>query len=48
MKKKFDPIQNYNDTREAIGYIPRKKATQETYNAIGFMSGLEVHQQIDT
>jgi len=48
MKKTFDPIQNYNDTREAIGYVPRKKATQKTYDEIGFMSGLEVHQQIDT
>ena len=48
MKKKFDPVQNYTNTREAIGYVPRKKATQATYSEIGFMSGLEVHQQIDT
>lgn len=48
MKKKFDPVQNYQDTRKAIGYVPRKKATQATYNELGFMSGLEVHQQIDT
>ncbi|MFA4852509.1 MAG: Glu-tRNA(Gln) amidotransferase subunit GatE [Bacteroidales bacterium] len=48
MKTKFDPVQNYNNTRGAIGYVPRKKATQKTYNEIGFMSGLEVHQQIDT
>jgi len=48
MKKKFDPVKNYYDTREAVGYIPRKKATQKTYDDLGFMSGLEVHQQIDT
>ncbi|HNW97178.1 MAG TPA: Glu-tRNA(Gln) amidotransferase subunit GatE [Bacteroidales bacterium] len=48
MKKKIDPVKNYNDTREAIGYVPRKQATQETYNRIGFMSGLEVHQQLKT
>jgi glutamyl-tRNA(Gln) amidotransferase subunit E len=48
MKTKFDPVQNYNNTRETIGYVPRKKATQKTYDEIGFMSGLEVHQQIDT
>jgi glutamyl-tRNA(Gln) amidotransferase subunit E len=48
MKKMFDPEQNYNETREATGYVPRKKATQKTYDDIGFMSGLEVHQQIDT
>lgn len=32
----------------AIGYVSRKKATQEDYDRIGFMSGLEVHQQLDT
>jgi len=48
MKKKFDPVKNYYDTREAVGYTPRKKATQKTYDDLGFMSGLEVHQQIDT
>ena len=48
MKKNFDPVKNYNETRDAIGYVPRKKATQKTYDEIGFMSGLEVHQQIQT
>lgn len=48
MKKKIDPVKNYQDTREAIGYVPRKQSTQETYDRIGFMSGLEVHQQLDT
>ena len=45
---KFDPKSNYLQTREAIGYIPRKQATQADYDRIGFMSGLEVHQQLLT
>ncbi|MFH0865373.1 MAG: Glu-tRNA(Gln) amidotransferase subunit GatE [Bacteroidota bacterium] len=48
MKKKIDPVNNYHDTLDAIGYIPRKQSTQETYDRIGFMSGLEVHQQLFT
>lgn len=49
MKKElFDPIKNYNDTKEKISYVDRKNATQEDYNRIGFMSGLEVHQQLLT
>ncbi len=48
MNKKFDPSQNYRDTRKAIGYVGRKKATQADYDRIGFMSGLEVHQQLKT
>lgn len=48
MKAQFDPKKNYLDTLKKIGYVPRKEATQETYNRIGFMSGLEVHQQLLT
>src|SRR5664280_335964 len=48
MKQKFDPRRNYNETRKAIGYVTRKKATQKDYDRIGFMSGLEVHQQLRT
>lgn len=48
MKNSFDPRKNYESTRKAIGYVPRKEATQETYDRIGFMSGLEVHQQLYT
>ncbi len=44
----FDPRQNYEDTHNAIGYVTRKEATQQDYDRIGFMSGLEVHQQLDT
>lgn len=47
-KLKFDPKTNYAQTREAIGYIARKQATQADYDRIGFMSGLEVHQQLLT
>jgi glutamyl-tRNA(Gln) amidotransferase subunit E len=45
---KFDPRTNYQQTREAIGYVPRQQATQADYDRIGFMSGLEVHQQLLT
>lgn len=48
MKKTFDPEQNYRQTMEQIGYVPRKEATQADYDRIGFMSGLEVHQQLKT
>ena len=48
MKISFDPLQNYEDTKKASGYVTRKDATQKTYDAIGFMSGLEVHQQLKT
>lgn len=48
MKKKYSPVTNYRETMKAIGYVPRKKATQDDYDRIGFMSGLEVHQQLDT
>lgn len=48
MQKNFNASDNYRATRGAIGYVPRKEATQETYDRIGFMSGLEVHQQLKT
>ncbi len=46
--EKFDPKQNYEHTKKKIGYVSRKEATQADYNRIGFMSGLEVHQQLLT
>ncbi len=46
--KKFDPHKNYEATRKAIGYLPREQARQKDYDRIGFKSGLEVHQQLDT
>lgn len=44
----FDAWKNYKETRRQTGYVPRKQATQKDYDAIGFKSGLEVHQQLDT
>jgi len=46
--RKFDPKKNYLATKKAIGYVSRKEATQQDYDRIGFMSGLEVHQQLLT
>lgn len=48
MKENFDPRRNYAESREKIGYVPRRNATQSDYDRIGFMSGLEVHQQLRT
>jgi glutamyl-tRNA(Gln) amidotransferase subunit E len=48
VKSSFDPKSNYIQTREAIGYVSRKEATQADYDRIGFKSGLEVHQQLLT
>src|SRR3972149_2491149 len=48
MSQSFDPEQNYEQSRKAIGYVSRKEATQADYDRIGFMSGLEVHQQLLT
>ncbi len=44
----INPQKNYEASRDAIGYVDRKKATQADYDRIGFMSGLEVHQQLAT
>jgi len=48
MTEEFDPENNYKKTREEIGYVSRKKASQKDYDRIGFKSGLEVHQQLKT
>jgi glutamyl-tRNA(Gln) amidotransferase subunit E len=48
MKTKFDPYQNYLSTKQKAGYVNRIDATQADYDRIGFMSGLEVHQQLLT
>lgn len=44
----FSSQKNFNESRKQTGYIPRKEATQKTYDRLGFMSGLEVHQQLLT
>jgi len=46
--KKQNPRQQFEETKNAIGYVTRKEATQQDYDRIGFMSGLEVHQQLLT
>jgi glutamyl-tRNA(Gln) amidotransferase subunit E len=48
MAQNIDPKLNYEQSKLRIGYIPRRESTQETYDRIGFMSGLEVHQQLKT
>jgi glutamyl-tRNA(Gln) amidotransferase subunit E len=48
MNQPFDARQNYIETCKAIGYVTLKEATQSDYERIGFMSGLEVHQQLKT
>jgi len=44
----FDSRSNYTNSKIKVGYVPRDEATQETYDSLGFMSGLEVHQQLLT
>jgi len=46
--KKRKPRQNFEETKNAIGYVSRKETSQNDYDRIGFMSGLEVHQQLLT
>lgn len=48
MSTKITPKQNYELTRQQIGYVDRRLATPEDYRRIGFKSGLEVHQQLAT
>lgn len=43
-----ESYRNYLQTKALAGYVERKKATQKDYDRIGFMSGLEVHQQLKT
>jgi glutamyl-tRNA(Gln) amidotransferase subunit E len=48
MDNSFNPQANYEATKKKALYVERREATQETYDRIGFMSGLEVHQQLLT
>ncbi|WP_421920828.1 Glu-tRNA(Gln) amidotransferase subunit GatE [Marinifilum sp.] len=48
MSTKITPKQNYELTRQQIGYVDRRFAKPEDYRRIGFKSGLEVHQQLAT
>ncbi len=40
--------QNWLQTRQQVGWVPLAKATPETWSALGFKCGLEVHQQLKT
>ena len=44
----IDPKLNYESSKQLVGYVPRREATQATYDRVGFMAGLEVHQQLLT
>ncbi|OFY48229.1 MAG: glutamyl-tRNA(Gln) amidotransferase subunit E [Bacteroidetes bacterium GWF2_41_31] len=44
----FDSRRNYENSKQLVGYVPRREATPETYRRVGFMAGLEVHQQLLT
>jgi glutamyl-tRNA(Gln) amidotransferase subunit E len=48
MDDAFNPADNHERSRQRVGYVPRKAATAETYRALGFKSGLEIHQQLLT
>jgi glutamyl-tRNA(Gln) amidotransferase subunit E len=48
MKASFDPSQNYEKSMKLVGYSPRRKTKAAAYAKLGFMCGLEVHQQLKT
>lgn len=48
MKKTFDPASNYLETQKDIGFVELRQATDKDWKRIGFKSGLEVHQQLNT
>lgn len=44
----IDPEENYILTQREIGFVDLADAVTEDYSRIGFMAGLEVHQQLKT
>lgn len=44
----LDPEKNFQRTRARVGWTPRRETPPETYHEMGFMSGLEIHQQLKT
>jgi glutamyl-tRNA(Gln) amidotransferase subunit E len=48
MAQKLDPHTNYEQSMARVGYVPRSEATPQTYSALGFKCGLEIHQQVKT
>ncbi|MDD5265373.1 MAG: Glu-tRNA(Gln) amidotransferase subunit GatE [Candidatus Bipolaricaulis sp.] len=45
---KADATSTSSDSHNPLGYVPRRDATPDTYRALGFRCGLEVHQQLRT
>ena len=48
MTKDIDAAKNYEQSRQQVGYVPRKEADGSVYSRLGFKCGLEVHQQMAT
>ncbi len=48
MSRVLDSIENYRQTQRQVGWLPRREADRQTYERLGFMSGLEIHQQLKT
>jgi len=48
MSDSDNPANVYETTKASVGYVPRKAATRELYEELGFRCGLEVHQQLKT
>lgn len=48
MTNSFDPVKNWQETRTKVGYLNRSDATDQTYADLGFICGLEIHQQLAT
>ena len=45
---KANAVSDDSDSHNPLGYVSRRDATPETYRALGFRCGLEVHQQLRT
>ena len=48
MGKDFKAEKNYKISKANVGYTSRKQTPLKAYKNLGFMSGLEVHQQLKT
>lgn len=48
MENSFNPQVNFEESRKRVGYVPLNQASKKDWERIGFMSGLEVHQQLLT
>ena len=48
MTQRFNPLSNYEKTKEDVGYVLRTNAQQSDYDRVGFKAGLEIHQQLKT